>query len=183
MPSATRILIMGNSGSGKTTYARHLAERHGVPHLDLDSIVWEPDQIAVRRAPEDIRGALDTYLANHSNWVIEGCYGELIEAASRAATQLIFMNPGLEVCLAHNRKRPWEPHKYASAAEQDAMLEVLQTWVAEYYTRDDDWSYLAHRRIYDTFAGPRIEYRSQPEEIADLGEEIVPLAPQRPKAE
>ncbi len=44
-----KVLVFGNSGSGKSTYARALAAREGLAHLDSDSIVWgfgEPDKIA-----------------------------------------------------------------------------------------------------------------------------------------
>lgn len=44
-----RIAIVGNSGSGKSTLARALRDAHGLPLLELDSIVWEPDLIAVLR--------------------------------------------------------------------------------------------------------------------------------------
>lgn len=37
------------------------------------------------------------------------------------------------------------------------MLEPLQAWVAGYYEREDQWSYQAHRRIYDSFAGRKSE--------------------------
>ena len=152
-----RVLVFGNSGSGKSTLARQLAQEHGLPHLDLDSIVWEPGQIAVQRQPEAIAASLSVFLAENHGWVIEGCYGELVEAASSHCTELVFLNPGLETCLAHNRARPWEPHKYASKEAQDAMLDNLQTWVAGYYERQDQWSYHAHRRIFDSFAGPKSE--------------------------
>jgi hypothetical protein len=46
--------------------------------------------------------------------VIEGCYGELVEATAPQCTQLVFLNPGLDACLANNARRPWAPHKYAS---------------------------------------------------------------------
>lgn len=121
-----RVLVFGNSGAGKSTLARQLSQEHGLPHLDLDSIVWEPDQIAVQRPPEAIAASLSAFLAENRSWVIEGCYGELVESASSHCTELVFLNPGLETCLAHNRSRPWEPHKYASKAEQDAMLDHLQ---------------------------------------------------------
>jgi adenylate kinase family enzyme len=152
-----KILIFGNSGSGKTTLAQRLSQAHGLPHLDLDSIVWESDQIAVTRSPDAIAASLSAFLVAHPRWVIEGCYGELVEAAAGQCTELIFLNPGLETCLAHNRERPWEPHKYASKEDQDAMLENLQAWVAGYYERDDQWSYRAHRRIFDSFAGRKSE--------------------------
>jgi adenylate kinase family enzyme len=153
-----RVLVFGNSGSGKTTLACTLAAKHRLAHLDLDSIVWEPRQVAVQRPAEAIAGSLRLFLSEHDAWVIEGCYGELIEVASAQCTELIFLNPGLATCLANNQRRPWEPHKYASLEQQDAMLEVLQAWVADYYTRTGPWSYQAHRRIFDSHSGRKVEY-------------------------
>jgi len=152
-----RILVFGNSGSGKSTLAKQLSQAHDLPRLDLDSIVWEPGQIAIQREPEAIAASLSAFLTTNGSWVIEGCYGELVEAASAHCTELVFLNPGLETCLERNRTRPWEPHKYASKEAQDAMLENLQTWVADYYEREDQWSYQAHRRIFDSFAGRKSE--------------------------
>jgi len=60
--------------------------------------------------------------------------------------------------LGQQPRRPWEPHKYASPEQQDAILANLQAWVAGYYTRDDAWSYGMHRRVFDAFAGDKIEY-------------------------
>jgi hypothetical protein len=39
------------------------------------------------------------------------------------------------------------------------MLENLQKWVAEYYQRDDAWSYRAHREIFDAFTRSKVEHR------------------------
>ena len=153
-----RVLVFGNSGSGKSTYAHALAARERIPHLDLDTIVWEPGRIAVVRAADAIRASLDAFVAANPNWVIEGCYGELVEAAAATATELVFLNPGLQACLANNAGRPWEPHKYASLEQQNSMLANLQAWVADYYQRTDHWSYAAHRRIFDEYRGPKTEH-------------------------
>ena len=158
-----KILVFGNSGSGKTTYARALVQKHGLEHLDLDTIVWVPGQIAVQRPREDILASLGDFLNTATAWVVEGCYGELVEAASPRCTKLVFLNPGLEACLANNLRRPWEPEKYSSIAEQNAMLDNLQEWVAAYYTRNDPWSYHEHRRIFDSHPGAKVEYTSVPE--------------------
>jgi adenylate kinase family enzyme len=157
-----RVLVFGNSGSGKSTFARALAEKHPLAHLDLDSIVWEPGKIAVQRPPEAIAAALRDFIAVNETWVIEGCYGELVEAASPHCTELVFLNPGLEACLANNLRRPWEPHKYTSLELQNSMLENLQAWVAGYYTRNGSWSYEAHRRIFDAHAGAKVEHTKAP---------------------
>jgi adenylate kinase family enzyme len=157
-----KVVVFGNSGSGKSTLARALAARHGLVHLDLDSIVWEPGQVAVQRAAAAVQAELLAFLASHPRWVVEGCYGELVGTAAAQCDELVFLNPGLEACLANNRRRDWEPHKYASRERQDEMLDVLQAWVASYYTRDDAWSYRAHRQLYDAHAGAKVEHALAP---------------------
>lgn len=152
-----KLVVFGNSGSGKSTLARALAVRHGLAHLGLDSIVWEPGRIAVARAPAAVRADLDAFIAAHARWVVEGCYGELVSVAAAQAEELVFLNPGIDACLAHNRRRAWEPHKYASHAEQDSMLDALQAWVAAYTTREDAWSLRAHRALFDAHGGCKVE--------------------------
>jgi adenylate kinase family enzyme len=154
-----KVLVFGNSGSRKSTYAQALAARERLPHLDLDSIVWKPGQIAVQRSPESVEASLRSFVDSHSAWVIEGCYGELVRAVSENCTLLVFLNPGLDACLANNLRRPWESHKYVSLEVQNGMLTQLQEWVSGYYQREDAWSYRAHREIFDSFAGPKVEHR------------------------
>jgi adenylate kinase family enzyme len=154
-----KVLVFGNSGSGKSTYARTLATREGLAHLDLDSIVWEPGKVAVQRPRESVVAALKRFIDLQAAWVIKGCYGELIRATSAQCTLLVFLNPGIDACLANNLRRAWEPHKYASLELQNAMLGQLQQWVLEYYQLEDAWSYRAHREIFDTFAGAKAEHR------------------------
>jgi hypothetical protein len=38
------------------------------------------------------------------------------------------------------------------------MLATLRAWVTDYYDRVDQWSYQAHRRIFDAHAGTKIEH-------------------------
>src|SRR5262245_4204986 len=47
-----RVAIVGNSGSGKSTLASQIATAHGVESLDLDTVAWEPEKIAVPRSAE-----------------------------------------------------------------------------------------------------------------------------------
>lgn len=152
-----RLVIIGNSGSGKSSYAAQLARRHDLALLELDAIVWEPHQIAVARPPGDVRADLERFLAGPGRWVIEGCDGDLAEAALDRATELVFMNPGRAACLEHNRRRPWEPHKYDDAADQDRMLAPLLAWVESYYERSDPRSYAFHRRLFDAHRGAKRE--------------------------
>ncbi len=53
-----KVLVFGNSGSGKSTYAKALSKRHGLAHLDLDTIVWEAGEIGVQRSQDAIHASL-----------------------------------------------------------------------------------------------------------------------------
>jgi adenylate kinase family enzyme len=150
-----RIALYGNSGSGKSTLAARLAEAHGLVHLDLDTLVWEPGKIAVARTAAAVQADLDRFLAETPRYVVEGCYGDLVERVAATGEELWFLDPGVEVCVAHCRARPHEPHKYATQEAQDAMLPLLLGWVESYYQREDACSYAEHRRIYERCAGVR----------------------------
>jgi adenylate kinase family enzyme len=152
-----KILVFGNSGSGKSWHASELARQHGLTHLDLDTIYWEPGKIAVARPLDAVRVDLEAFVQAHPAWVAEGCYGDLVEMALPYCTELRFLNPGKETCLAHCRQRPWEPHKYESKEKQDSMLPFLLEWVGQYYERDDAMSYQAHRRLFDAYGGAKQE--------------------------
>jgi len=91
--------------------ARAVAVELGVEHLDLDLIAW--DAPGERRSPAASVALLEEYFATHDAWVVEGCYGDLVEAALPYCTELRFLNPGVEGCIAHCRARPWEQEKYA----------------------------------------------------------------------
>jgi adenylate kinase family enzyme len=116
-----RIAILGNSGSGKSTVARSLAARFGATLLDLDTVAWEPGQIAVARSPLSAQADVRAFCAGHERWVVEGCYASLVNVALEFIPQLLFLNPGEQQCLENCRARPWERHKYAKTRVAIAM--------------------------------------------------------------
>ena len=65
-----RILVSGNSRSGKSTLCVDLTKLHSLHHLDLDTIVWEPGTIAVPRPPRDVLTLLNLLLGAFQLWVV-----------------------------------------------------------------------------------------------------------------
>jgi adenylate kinase family enzyme len=64
-----RILILGRTGSGKTTLARELAAALGVPHVELDSLYFGPD---FGRAPLPVLRERTAAALAGDRWVVDG---------------------------------------------------------------------------------------------------------------
>jgi predicted kinase len=64
-----RILILGRTGSGKTTLARELAAALGVPHVELDSLYFGPD---FSRAPLSLLRERTSAAIAGDRWVTDG---------------------------------------------------------------------------------------------------------------
>src|SRR5205085_11365151 len=102
------------SGAGKSWRAARRARRSGRAHFDLDTVAWLPTTPPQRAPIGESASKIETFMAEHDAWVIEGCYSDLLAIAAAHCTKMIFLNPGVDTCVANCRARPWEPHKYES---------------------------------------------------------------------
>jgi adenylate kinase family enzyme len=67
-----RILVVGATGSGKTTLASRLAGILGVPHVEMDALHWKPGWEHV--GDEDMCNLVDVATRAEA-WVLDGNYG------------------------------------------------------------------------------------------------------------
>lgn len=149
-----KVIVFGNSGSGKSTFSKKL-QSQGLAHLDLDTIAWDMNPEPVRKPIEQSRELLMGFINNHSEWVVEGCYTNLLKIAAGEATEAVFMNLDVELCIDNARARPWEPHKYDSKEVQDENLKMLIAWISQYPTRTGTFSKLSHEKLYSEFKGEK----------------------------
>ncbi|MBN8487618.1 MAG: toxin [Burkholderiales bacterium] len=87
--SAERTVVIGTSGAGKSTFAAQLAARRGVPHVELDSLHWEPGWTPA--APAVFRERV-AEVASAQAWVIDGNYSAVRPVLWPRATQVIWLN-------------------------------------------------------------------------------------------
>jgi hypothetical protein len=120
-----RVAILGNAGSGKSTLVKKLSGDFSLPLLDLDTIYWEPGQVAIERKTSDREADLRCFCSDHHHWVIEGCYADLIKTSFPWRPELVLLHPGCEVCVQNCRDRPHEACKYPTEEEQDRRLSFL----------------------------------------------------------
>ena len=152
-----RIIIFGNSGSGKSTLSKAICAKVGIMHLDLDTLAWKDTSPPERMEIKDSKLKIDKFLDSHEQWVIEGCYSDLIELISKSSNQVVFMDLSIKSCIENAKMRPWEPHKYASKDEQDKNLSMLIDWISEYENRQDTFSRRAHLKIFEEYKGSKIQ--------------------------
>jgi len=80
-----RVKVIGNSGSGKTTFARKLAAVLGLPHQELDEVFWDSDW--TMRDQATAHHMLTDWFRQQapSGWVVDGNWnnrlGDLLEQA------------------------------------------------------------------------------------------------------
>jgi adenylate kinase family enzyme len=74
--SPDRVLVYGVTGSGKTTLARRIAERTGLPWHEMDQLTWEPGWIMVPL--QEQRRRVEAVCAE-SAWVLDTAYANWLD--------------------------------------------------------------------------------------------------------
>ena len=97
LPIGNRILVLGCPGSGKSTFARALAARTGLPLIYLDSVWWRADRSHISR--DEFDRVLDGLLAGE-RWIMDGFYSRTVEVRLRAADTAICLDYPEAVCMA-----------------------------------------------------------------------------------
>jgi adenylate kinase family enzyme len=82
--------VIGHTGSGKTTFARALAAKLGVPHVELDALHWRSGWVMA--PPEEVQARVEEILEG-DDWVIDGNYGGTLgTAVLDRAEQIVWLD-------------------------------------------------------------------------------------------
>ena len=96
MQPPRRIVVVGRPGAGKSTLARKLSERLGLPVVHLDKLWWRPGW--VERDIESFDRELAEICAGES-WIIDGNYGRTFDLRMAGADTLVWMDRPRWLCL------------------------------------------------------------------------------------
>ncbi len=91
-----KVVVVGTTGSGKTTVARELAARLGVPHLELDAQYWGPNWSEPPK--EEFRARVAEALVGDA-WVVDGNYSKVRDIVWGRADTLVWLDYPLMVIL------------------------------------------------------------------------------------
>jgi adenylate kinase family enzyme len=154
-----RIVIIGNSGSGKSYLTRQLGARLSLPPIHLDEWFWEPGGFTVKRPQDAVFQQIAT-AKQAERWIAEGVYGELTERFFSRAEGLIWLNMDWQTCRNNLLSRgPQDPDPTDPAALAD--FEVLIEYASNYWLRTGPRSFSGHQALFDRFGGRKLILRER----------------------
>jgi len=134
-----RVVVIGNSGGGKSTLARRLAARLGLVHHEIDGLLWQPGWVPT---PVEAYEAGHALLIGGSGWIIDGLgRRESIPARLERATDIVLIDMPLwmHFWLAAERQMAWpalRPEERPAGLVQAPPTEALFRTIWEV---DRDW--------------------------------------------
>lgn len=98
----TRLMVIGCSCSGKSTFSRRLAEITGLPLTHLDRLFWKSGWIEENR---DIFRTKQKNIVMQDSWIIDGNYKGTMEMRLERAQIVYRFRIGTLACLQGYAKR------------------------------------------------------------------------------
>ena len=91
-----KVIIIGCPGSGKSTFARGLRDKTGLPLYHLDMLYWNEDGTTVEKDVflERLRSVL-----SEPSWIIDGNYLSTMEMRLKECDTVFFLDYPADICL------------------------------------------------------------------------------------
>jgi adenylate kinase family enzyme len=137
-----RVVVVGSSGSGKTTVARELAGRLGAHYVELDALHHGPNW--TEASADELREAAARELDGRDSWVVDGnYYGKLGDFILGQADTAVWLDLPLRTSL----RRLWHRTLYRLRNDVELWNGNRDSWRGAFWGRESlFWWTIRHHR-------------------------------------
>jgi adenylate kinase family enzyme len=126
-----RMLVLGVTGSGKSTVAERLAARLGLTYLELDALYWKPGWVESDR--DDFRARVE--LATRApGWTLAGNYRSVRDIAWPRAEAAVWLDYPFALVFGQLWRRTWKRWRTQEllwGTNREPLLAHLKLWSKE----------------------------------------------------
>ena len=97
-----RVMVIGCSGAGKSTFSKALQEITHLPLIHLDREYWKSNWV---ETPNDEWEIIVKDLSSKTRWIIDGNYGRTMQYRLEHADTVVFLNRSTWLCVYRIIKR------------------------------------------------------------------------------
>jgi adenylate kinase family enzyme len=137
-----RIAVIGVTGSGKTTFARQLADRIGGAHIELDALHWGPNWT---EPPLDVFRERVEWATRAERWTVDGNYRKVHDIVWRRADTIVWLDFPFPIVVWRLTRRTFGRALRREELWDSRNRENLWT---HFFTRDSlfVWMFKTYRR-------------------------------------
>ena len=97
-----KIIVIGSPGAGKSTFAKKLKDRTGLPLYHLDMLWHRPDKSTV--STQEFDWKLEKILLGN-RWIIDGNYSRTLELRLNYCDTVFLLDVPADICLLGAKSR------------------------------------------------------------------------------
>lgn len=129
-----KIMILGSSGTGKTTLGRILSKKLNIKALPLDSVYWKKDWNNISK--EDFNTYMKNFLTKNKSWVIDGNYmnNKHFKYRLDSADIIVYLDFGTQLSLQGIHKRANEYKHQVRSDMAEGCVEGIDQVFLQYVT-------------------------------------------------
>lgn len=133
-----RIAIIGPGGAGKSTLARQMGEKTGLPVVHLDAVYWHEGWV---ETPKDAWAEAVREMAAEEAWIMDGNFGGTMDLRLAAADTIVFLDLPPSLCVLRVVRR-FRQYRGQSRPDMAAGCPEKLDWVFLNWI----WNYRRDRR-------------------------------------
>ena len=148
-----RIVILGITGSGKTTLAHKLSEELGIPHIQLDTLYWGPNW---KKNPTEIFRASVEKALEQESWIIDGNGGSARDIIWPKAELAIWLDFPIPVIFYRLLKRTLKN----SFTKKELWNGCKESFRMQFFSKNSIfvWAFKSYTRRHKKYPRRFLEY-------------------------